>query len=55
MRRLLGLTAEDVVMKLREGDTIIWLNRINDKLIVKPFGLLEGDEEIIVNKLEKYS
>jgi len=49
----LGFSAKKVAEKLREGDPIVWLNQVDDKLIVNPFGLLDGDEEIIVERIKE--
>lgn len=51
--RALGLTAKKIAEKLREGDPIVWLNQVDNKLIVNPFGLLDGDEEIIVERIKE--
>jgi L-seryl-tRNA(Ser) seleniumtransferase len=51
--RALGLTAKKIADKLREGDPIVWLNQVDNKLIVNPFGLLDGDEEIIVERIKE--
>lgn len=49
----LGMTAREVAKKLREGDPVVWLNQAGNKLIVNPFGLLDGDEEIIVRRIKE--
>ncbi len=49
----LGLTAKEVAEKLREGDPVVWLNQVGNKLVVNPFGLLDGDEEIVVNRIRE--
>ena len=49
----LGLTAREVAENLREGDPIVWLNQVDNRLIVNPFGLLDGDEKIIVERVKE--
>jgi len=49
----LGLTAKEVAEKLREGDPVVWVNQVGNKLVVNPFGLLDGDEEIVVNRIRE--
>jgi len=49
----LGLTAKEVAERLREGDPVVWLNQVGNKIIVNPFGLLDGDEGIVVNKIRE--
>jgi len=49
----LGLTAKEVAEKLREGDPVVWLNQVGNRLVVNPFGLLDGDEEIVVNRIRE--
>lgn len=49
----LGITAREVAKKLRDGDPVVWVNQAGNRLTVNAYGLLDGDEEIVVESIKR--
>ena len=49
-----GMTVEDIVDKLKEGDPSIWTRvRPKDTITIHMFGLAEGEEQIVAEEIRK--